>query len=147
MPIYFYSANEDPYGCFSNFSAHGVSIGGLYFPTTEHYFQAMKFEGTPHVEQIRTAKSPTIAARMGRSRQRPLRADWESVKDDIMRLAVLTKFRTHKDIRTLLLATGDEDIIENAPGDRYWGIGKDGTGKNMLGKILVETRAILKNEG
>jgi hypothetical protein len=44
-----------------------------------------KFSGTPHEEGIRLAKSPMIAARLGRSRAQPLRSDWESVKDDAIR--------------------------------------------------------------
>src|SRR5262245_6865278 len=98
MPIYFYSTREQPYGCFSNFSAHGFELDGSYWPTSEHYFQAQKFKGTEHIELIRRAKSPTVAARMGRSRQRPRRPDWEVVKDDVMRRAVLRKFETHDDI-------------------------------------------------
>lgn len=42
-----------------------------------------------------------------------------------------------------MLATGDEDIVENAPSDYYWGCGADGSGKNMLGKILMEVRNTL----
>jgi hypothetical protein len=61
-----------------------------------------------------------------------------------MRKAVLRKFETHADIREILLATGDGEIVENAPGDYYWGCGKDGSGKNMLGLILMEVREILR---
>ena len=147
MTIYFYSAKEGDYSCFSNFSAHGFELDGRYWPTSEHYFQAQKFARTPHAEEIRRAKSPAIAARMGRSRKRPLRADWEQVKDDVMRRAVLRKFETHAALRTTLLGTGDEEIVENAPGDTYWGCGADGSGKNMLGKILMETREILRHLG
>ncbi|NDJ34717.1 MAG: NADAR family protein, partial [Chloroflexi bacterium] len=136
--ITFYSAKEEPYGCFSNFSPHGFELDGAYWPTSEHYFQAQKFAGTPHEEAIRLARGPMMAARMGRSRKRPLRADWEEVKDDVMRRAVLAKFRAHADIRAVLLATGDEVLVENAPGDAYWGCGKDGTGLNRLGEILME---------
>jgi N-glycosidase YbiA len=146
MDITFYSAKEQPYGCFSNFSAHGFQLDGQYWATSEHYFQAQKFVGTAHVEEIRLAKSPTIAARMGRSRKRPLRADWESVKDDIMRQGVLKKFETHAAIRTVLLETGDAHIIETAPGDYYWGCGADGSGQNRLGAILMEVREILRKQ-
>jgi ribA/ribD-fused uncharacterized protein len=144
MTIYFYSDREEPYGCFSNFSRHGFELDGAYWPTSEHYFQAQKFTGTPHADDVRQARSPKDAANMGRDRKRPLRQDWEQVKDDIMRRAVLRKFETHPGIRELLLATGDEEIVENAPGDYYWGCGADGSGKNMLGKILVETREIFR---
>ncbi len=146
MTIYFYSDREKPYGCFSNFSKHGFTLKGVYWKTSEHYFQAQKFAGTPDEEEVQLAPAPKRAAEMGRERTRPLRPDWEQVKDDIMREAVLAKFRAHEDIRAILLATDNEELVENAPGDYYWGIGKEGTGKNMLGKILVETRAKLRAE-
>jgi N-glycosidase YbiA len=143
MTIYFYGT-RDKYGCFSNFSPHGFELDGEYWPTSEHYFQAQKFPNTPHFDQIRQVKTPKDAANMGRDRSRPLRQDWEQVKDDIMRKAVLRKFETHADIRDILLATDDEEIVENAPGDYYWGCGKDGSGKNMLGLILMDVRELLQ---
>lgn len=145
MPILFYSTT-DKYGCFSNFSRHGFELDGHYWRTSEHYFQAQKFAGTEYADQVRDAKTPKQAATLGRRRDFPLRDDWEAVKDDIMRHAVLKKFETHEEIRQILLDTGDEDIIENAPGDYYWGTGKDGSGKNMLGKILMEVRETLRRK-
>jgi N-glycosidase YbiA len=143
MAIYFYTTNCE-YGCFSNFSPHGFELDDLYWYTSEHYFQAQKFPGTPHLEQIRLIKAPKDAAKMGRDRNRPLRRDWEKVKDNIMRKAVLCKFETHADIREILLSTGDEELVENSPVDYYWGCGKDGSGKNMLGIILMEVRDKLR---
>ncbi len=144
--IYFYRHHEKPYGCFSNFSAHGFELDGFWWPTSEHYFQAQKFPNTPYAEQIRAAKSPMLAARLGRSRKQPIRADWAEVKDDIMRRAVLCKFRANKDIKNALISTGDTNLVENAPGDYYWGCGADGTGLNMLGRILMEVRQQLRDE-
>jgi len=43
------------------------------------------------------------------------------------------------------LETGDKPIVEENAGDSYWGNGPDGSGKNMLGKIIVEVRETLKN--
>ncbi|WP_050027023.1 NADAR domain-containing protein [Verrucomicrobium sp. BvORR034] len=73
-PILFYST-KGTYGAFSNFSAHPFVLNNKRWPTTEHYFQAQKFAGTAHEEAIRMITSPMVAARMGRSRQRPLRND------------------------------------------------------------------------
>ncbi len=146
MTIVFYST-QGAYGCFANFSRHGFELDGAYWPTSEHYFQAQKFAGTPHADEIRKARTPKQAAQMGRDRKRPLRVDWERVKDDIMRRAVLRKFETHDDIRAILLSTGDELIVENAPKDYYWGCGSDGSGKNRLGQILMEVRDILRQRG
>ena len=148
MTIYFYSTREKPYGCFSNFSRHGLKLDGLWWSTSEHYFQSQKFVTTdrPWYDKIHRAQSPKEAAKMGRDRTHPLRQDWEEVKDEIMHQAVLRKFETHPDIRELLLATGDEQIVENAPGDYYWGCGKDGSGKNKLGQILMAVRTILRHQ-
>lgn len=139
MTIYFYTAGGD-YGGFSNFSRHGFELDGKYWKTSEHYFQAMKFEGTEYEDKVREARSPKEAANLGRRRDFPLRKDWEAIKDDVMRRAVLRKFQTHDKLSELLRATGNEDIVENAPSDYYWGCGADGSGKNMLGKILMEVR-------
>src|SRR5690349_14902585 len=144
MPILFYSTREQPYGCFSNFSAHGFELNGTWWPTSEHYYQAQKFVGTPYAEQVRQARSPKEAANLGRQRTFPIRADWEQVKDEVMRQAVLRKFETHADICAILLATGNEEIIENAPTDYYWGCGADGCGRNMLGQILMQIRQGLR---
>ncbi len=145
MPIYFYSTREIPYGCFSNFSAHGFELDGKYWKTSEHYFQAQKFAGTEHEEEIRLAKTPKDAANKGRERHRPLRADWEAVKDEVMRRAVTQKFATHAGIRKILLSTGDQVLVEKTSGDYYWGCGTKGTGKNRLGKILMDVRAALRD--
>jgi N-glycosidase YbiA len=145
MAIYFYVERDVPYGCFSNFSAHGFTLDDAYWPTSEHYFQAQKFVGTPDLDRVRLAKTPKLAANLGRSRSLPLRSDWESVKDEIMHRAVLCKFQTHADIQEILLSTGEELIVENSPIDYYWGCGKDGTGKNRLGLILMQVRDCLRH--
>ena len=142
--ILFYRLRE-AYGEFSNFSPHPFTLNGRHWPTSEHYFQAQKFAGTEHEEEIRLAKSPMIAARMGRSRQRPLRPDWEVAKDGIMREALRAKFTQNPTLKSLLLNTGDAELVEHTTNDRYWGDGGDGTGKNRLGQLLMELRAELIN--
>lgn len=65
-----------------------------------------------------------------------IRSDWEKIKDDIMEKAVKAKFDQNLELKKLLDSTKGCEIIENSPYDYYWGCGSDGTGKNMLGKIL-----------
>jgi ribA/ribD-fused uncharacterized protein len=145
--IHFYSP-RDEYGCFSNFSRHRVFLDGKTWPTSEHYFQAQKFAGTPHEEEVRRQETPRQAADLGRDRKRPLRKDWEAVKDDVMREAVRAKFSQHEELRAILLGTGDALLVEHTERDAYWGDGGDGSGKNMLGRILMEVREELRaNEG
>jgi ribA/ribD-fused uncharacterized protein len=140
--IHFYST-QDEYGCFSNFSAHPIQLKGTVWPTSEHYFQAQKFAGHPDEEEVRRAASPMVAARMGRSRKRPLRPDWEAVKLDVMREAVRAKFTQHPDLTAVLLGTGGAALVEHTANDAYWADGGDGSGQNWLGRILMEVRAEL----
>jgi ribA/ribD-fused uncharacterized protein len=144
--IRFYSTRGE-LGYLSNFSRHPIRLKGKTWPTVEHYFQAQKFAGTKHEDEIRQLATPMIAARTGRSRKLPLRKDWESVKDSIMRDAVRAKFTQHADLREALLATGDRVLIEDSPTDSYWGVGANGQGKNVLGRILGEVRAELRQSG
>lgn len=143
--ITFYSAKGEN-GCFSNFAAYPFALGGKVWPTAEHYFQAQKFAGTEHEEAIRQVRSPMVAARMGRSRQRPLRADWERVKDKVMLAGLRAKFAQHANIRAVLVGTGDALLVERTRKDRYWGDGGDGSGRNMLGKLLMQVREELGRE-
>lgn len=142
--ILFYAIEEKPYGCFSNLAPYPIHMDGLDWPMVEHYFQAQKFAGTCYEEMIRRTESPVFVARVGKWDQLPLRSDWETVKDAVMKRAVWCKFQQHEDIRQVLLSTGDEPIIENAPKDYYWGIGSNGSGQNRLGQILMEVRNVLR---
>lgn len=143
MTIYFYGADDAPYGCFSNFSPHGFTVDGRHWPSSEHWFQAQKFTGSAHADRIRRAPTALRAAELGRSRSHPLRRDWERVKDDVMRRAVHEKFLQNPEIREILLSTGEQEIVEDTTTDHYWGRGSTGTGKNMLGRILMRTRGRL----
>lgn len=141
--INFYSTTGE-YGCFSNFSRHSIWLKGKRWPTSEHYFQAQKFAGTEHEEQVRMAKKPMEAANMGRDRKRPLRRDWEAVKERVMLDALRAKFTQHDDLTAVLLGTGDAKLVEHTANDDYWGDGGDGSGRNRLGRLLVQLRDELR---
>lgn len=142
MTIYFYKLC-DPYGCFSNFSPHAVHLQGIDWLTVEHYYQAQKFVGTADaalIPAIHKAQTPEKAAALGRDCTRQIRSDWEQVKTQVMREAVLKKFLTHIDIQAILVSTDNQLIVENSPTDYYWGCGGDQSGYNHLGKILMSVR-------
>ncbi|OWK40540.1 NADAR family protein [Fimbriiglobus ruber] len=141
--INFYSTTGD-YGCFSNFYRQPIFLKGKRWPTTEHYFQAQKFAGTEHEEKVRLAKTPMICAQMGRDRKRPLRRDWEHVKEQVMLDALRAKFSQHEEMKAALLGTGDAKLVEHTANDDYWGDGGDGSGKNRLGQLLMRVREELR---
>ena len=143
-PVTFYST-RGAYGCFSNFSRHPIKIDGLDYPTTEHYYQSKKFEGTRYETEIRKAKGPKEAAMLGRDSKKPLRDDWEEAKEAVMYTALKAKFSQHRKCRDTLLDTGEAKIIEASPRDAYWGWGANRLGKNRLGVLLMKLREELRD--
>lgn len=142
--IHFYRVADD-FGEFSNFAPYPIELDGLIWPTSEHYFQAQKFEDTHYQQKIRKAHSPWQAAQLGRDRKQKLRRDWESIKVAIMKKAVSAKFNQHPTLRHLLLSTGTARLVEHTTNDAYWGDGGDGRGQNKLGQILMQVRQELRD--
>lgn len=143
MTIRFFSQSET-HREFSNFAPFPIDLDGLRWQTTEHFYQAQKFTDAELQSKIRQAEKPVIAKKLAEKHRAKMRPDWDAVKDKVMYRAVRRKFELHAELRELLLATGDEEIIENAPTDYYWGVGREGTGANKLGKIIERIRAELR---
>lgn len=137
--IKFYST-QDEFGQFSNFAHFPIKLDGKIWHTTEHYFQAQKFVDPQYQEKIRAERSPMIAARLGRNRKQKLRTDWESVKNNVMKKALLAKFTQHEELKNLLISTGGTKLIEHTVNDAYWGDGGDAKGQNFLGRLLMQIR-------
>jgi hypothetical protein len=129
---------------FSNFYPSEVEIDNITYPTTEHYFQAMKAYNTVDKVSITIAESPYLAKKLGRSCK--ARKDWNSVKAIFMEKAVRAKFTQNEKLKKFLLKSGDKILIEDSPNDYIWGCGRDDTGQNLLGKILMKIREELRNE-
>jgi ribA/ribD-fused uncharacterized protein len=122
----------------------------VQFPTGEHAFAAMKFWGTDwtHFADIVGASGPNPAKALGRSRQHPLREDWEVVKLDVMAAVVRAKFTREREEGGWLLDTGDALLVEGTYWhDEVWGVDLNdpGTpGRNWLGSLLMMRRAELR---
>ena len=173
--IRFYE-KTDKYYEFSNFFASSFELDGKTWSTVEHYFQAQKFIYCPeYAKLIREADTPNKAFKLARQRKLGgymskwqvnklttpitindaidkfrdtaiIRADWEQVKETIMKLALFAKFTQNETLKQILLNTGTNTIIEASPRDSYWGEGRDGTGLNRLGFLLMEVRQELKQQ-
>ena len=143
--ILFYHSDQ-PYGELSNFSVHAVFLQGKVWPTTEHYYQAQKFMGTDREEGIRRSPTPTKAKRLAGLWKSERRGDWSSVKDSVMHEALRAKFTQHPDLRELLISTGDRLLVEHTEQDAYWGDAGDGSGRNVLGELLMRIRTELEGD-
>ena len=61
-----------------------------------------------------------------------------------MYIALIGKFRQNKGLKKELFDTKDSYIVEKSKDDSFWGSGKDGEGKNILGRLLMLARDELK---
>jgi ribA/ribD-fused uncharacterized protein len=125
----------------SNFWPCKVEFEGMIYPGVEQAFQSAKTldpaERRPFVDL-----GPGAAKRLGR--KLALRPDWQEVKVGIMRQCLQSKF-ADPELRAQLLSTGERQLIEgNRWGDRFWGV-CGGTGRNMLGTLLMELRAAIRS--
>lgn len=143
MAIEFYK-EFGPLGYLATYSNHGFYKDGVFWKTSEHYYQAQKFKNKEVQKLIINAPTPKLASEIGRDRRYKIRDDWDEIKQDIMFEAVLFKFQANHDILFKLLETGDEEIIEKTEKENYWGCGPLKDGQNNYGKILAKVRNVLK---
>jgi DNA-directed RNA polymerase II subunit RPB2 len=146
VPVIEFYSKTPQYKELSNFHSVQLTLEGKVWPSVEHYFQAMKFSQNPdYQETIRLAKTPSIAKRLGKTRDVLIRADWNTYRDTVMYTALKEKFsERHSDLRDKLLATGEAILKEASPMDNYWGIGRSKKGQNKMGILLMKIREELK---
>lgn len=133
---------QGEYRFLSNFWPAPCEFEGVRYPSSEHAYQAAKSLDAADRRRIAALPTPSEAKRAGRALT--LRPDWETVKFDVMRECVRSKFALNPDLAEKLLATGDALLEEgNTWGDRTWGV-VDGVGENRLGRILMDIRSELR---
>lgn len=127
----------------SNFFNAPVTYEGITYQNNEAAFQAAKVLDKNIRREFATL-NPSEAKRKGRRVQ--LRPDWEGVKNQVMYEVCFAKFTQNPDLKTKLLETRNEELVEgNTWGDRIWGA-VNGIGENRLGKILMKIREDFKKE-
>lgn len=131
------------YSFLSNFWPAPVEYKGTLFASVEHAYQAAKCrrEDWPKFQGI----GPGKAKRLGRKLQ-VYDPEWNGKKLELMHSLVLQKFSNDSYLKVRLLDTGNQELVEgNTWEDTFWGV-CDGTGKNHLGRILMEVRATISKE-
>lgn len=131
---------------FSNLAPYPIVIEGELWDSTEHYFQFMRFKdiNPTYAQRIRDAATPRQAKMISMEiADRP--ENWSKIRVELLREANIVKYNSYPRLAKLLLSTGNEELIEANPNDDFWGEGADGTGQNMMGRILMEIRENLRN--
>ena len=140
--IQFYEPSDD-FGFLSNFALAPITIAGIKWPSSEHFYQAQKFNDLQLQRVIRRAPTPDEAFSLSREYAQFVRPDWMALRDSVMRDVVLEKFSQNPAYAYQLVATGERVLTEHSHKDAYWGDGGDGCGRNELGKILMDVRSKL----
>ncbi len=140
--IHFHSKSTE-FNWLSNFSAHPIKLENVRWPSVEHFYQAQKYLGTETANQIRYAETPLKARKIGQNRSLSPRSDWDLVKESVMRQAIEAKFAQNRQIRELLIATGDAELVHESSSDLFWGRSSDAIGDNRLGIIIMDVRNLL----
>ena len=105
------------------------------------------------VERILSTTNPAEIKKLGRKVKNFDEKKWNEVRYDIMVDILCAKFSTEP-LKTELLNTGIEFIVEASPTDKIWGAGlalgdprlnyaKYYPGRNLLGHALMDARARL----
>ncbi len=155
--VWFYKSEENQLTAFlGNFHSSPIMLWGIPFQCAEAAFQAAKFQPQRIVmEQFRNLdgeRSFRLGRQMSASWTPAQNAQWRNCNLTFMREIVKAKFNQHPDLKALLLATGNAYLVEHLPRaregqDPFWSDNFNGSGQNMLGQILMETRAALGGAG
>lgn len=105
--------------------------------------------------EILGSPSPAEAKQLGRRVRGFEEEVWDAACFELVVKGNLAKFEQNPELRSFLLSTGDQVLVEASPYDRIWGIGmgerdprardpRCWEGENLLGFALMEARDRLR---
>lgn len=137
--IRFYKSNR-AYGFLSNLYKNPVKFDGRLFPTSEHAYQFGKFrDGKVREWAMKCPKPHLLAIFCHNLLLWDIVENWNKIKVDRMYRVLKAKF-LDPELKKKLIETGNSKIEEDSKTDYFWGRGKTGKGKNMLGNLLMKVR-------
>ncbi len=130
----------------------------IYFNCAEQfmmYCKAGRFHDSETQNLVLATRDPKEQKRLARLTKGFQSASWDEIKSDVVVAGNMAKFGQNKELKELLLGTGNRLLAEAASLDRVWGIGftakeamanRERWGENRLGMALVEVRKKLREE-
>lgn len=132
---------EEPWHYLSPFSAHEIEIWGETFKTHEHAYQSKRFKFGPERDKVKNAKSPLQAWLLAQEYKKNKdifidysREELEKITEELFR----AKAEQHEEIREILKRLKSRGILKIFGTDPNWGTGRDGSGKNFMGKLWMQ---------
>jgi len=144
--IRFYRATGE-YGFLSNLYRHSFEFEGRIWRSAEDAYQFGKPKDLTVAEWIVSAPKPHLCAAAAHALLSfDIAPDWQKKKVTRMAQVIDAKFCPNGALTEKLLATWPRVLIEESNTDAFWGIGKKGNGRNMLGILLMATREQLHTQ-
>lgn len=137
----FFKYKWKPFRGFSPFYPSPIIIGGVKFPTLEHFFHYLKMANATGRKQIMNMKTGSDVYKISQTLKK--RKNWNKVMFRVMYRGLQEKYRQNPALIPKLLATGQVKLFKHT-GLRKWGFAY-GKGKNMFGKLLMKLREEIKN--
>ncbi len=148
-----------PFGWLGNMSPYRVLHDGKWWQTTEALFQALRFK-PDCPDQIQTqiikAAGPMNAKFVAKAWKHKMIVEPMSEQDVAnMEMVLRLKLKQHPELCKWLLATGNEEIIEDVTSrsssgnHRFWGaalVDGNWVGTNTLGELWMKLRRELKEQ-
>ena len=126
----------------SNMWTGDIEFEGRIYMSSEHAYQSQKalFLGKlKSFDFIRMAGTPFIAKARANRLRHLLDDRWYDQRRSLMYCILRAKAVQNIHFRNALLETGRKYLSHNLP-DPFWGIGKDGSGQNVFGRLLMVVR-------
>ena len=145
--------------CLSQWYPAEFVVDDTTFATAEHfmmYRKALLFDDRDTATRILAARQPGAAKALGRAVRGFDETVWKKERVAIVVAASVAKFGQNAALRTFLLNTKSQVLVEASPRDAIWGIGlsaSDSTarsphqwpGLNLLGFALMTARFALRD--
>lgn len=145
-------------GAFSQWLRSAFIIDGVTYRTAEHWMMAEKartFNDQAALKRILSAIAPDEVKLIGRGVKNYDDTTWACLRYAVVLRGSMEKFGQNPSLGRILLATGDDVLVEASPFDRIWGIGRGEAdparldprlwrGDNLLGFALMQARELLR---
>ena len=145
---------------FSNHAPSTFKVGKKVYTCNEQFImesKALLFNDKHTANKIMKAIKPNAMKSLGSQVSGYDEKVWLEKAPDIAMYGLKEKFTQNQDLGEQLISTGTRTLVEAAPNDRRWGIGKhlydrnimaDPTswGDNLQGSSLMRVRTIVRNQ-
>ena len=146
-------------GRYSQWAKFPMRIDGIEYATCEQFMMAEKarmFGDSEAEAAIMATRNPREQKALGRKVKNFDDSQWVANREHVAYRGNFAKFSQNRELRDMLVSSGDKTIAEASPKDSIWGIGMaeddpyvtdmSRWGLNLLGKAIMRVRDTLRSE-